>query len=225
VVVAVPEAWVDVVTMADLEDVAADFRPRHGRRLRVATKYLTLTRRFFAEHGLTDYRIVESLGATEGAPASGVADLIVDITTTGTTLRANALKRLDDGLILASEAYLVTSLTAPWPPAALASLKLILDRIQGEAAGRALREVKADPTEPAKAAYQAAARFGATVPFGIAADGPLALHCEAGKAPALADWLRSSAGARTVTIGTVDTVFSAENPVYDRLVKSLGRHG
>jgi ATP phosphoribosyltransferase len=63
---------------------------------------VNLTRRFFAGHGIADYRIVESLGATEGAPASGSADLIVDITTTGTTLRANALKVLGDGLILRS---------------------------------------------------------------------------------------------------------------------------
>ena len=114
VVVAVPEAWIDVETMADLDDVAADFRPRHGRRLTVATKYINLTRRFFAGHGIADYRIVESLGATEGAPASGAADLIVDITTTGTTLTANGLKILADGVILKSEAHLVASLAAPW---------------------------------------------------------------------------------------------------------------
>ncbi len=117
VVVAVPEAWIDVETMADLDDVAADFRPRHGRRLTVATKYITLTRRFFAGHGIADYRIVESLGATEGAPASGAADLIVDITTTGTTLKANGLKILSDGVILKSEAHLVASLAAPWDAA------------------------------------------------------------------------------------------------------------
>ena len=82
--------------------------------MRVATKYVNLTRRFFAEHGVADYRIVESLGATEGAPASGAADLIVDITTTGATLAANALKVLDDGVILRSEANLVASVRAPW---------------------------------------------------------------------------------------------------------------
>jgi ATP phosphoribosyltransferase len=114
VVVAVPEAWLDVSTMEDLDDVAADFRPRHGRRLTVATKYINLTRRFFAGHGIADYRIVESLGATEGAPATGAADLIVDITTTGATLCANGLKVLDDGVILKSEAHLVTSRAAPW---------------------------------------------------------------------------------------------------------------
>ena len=110
VVVAVPDVWLDVDTMADLDDVAADFRARHGRRLRIATKYWRLTQRFFtAQHGIQVYRIVESLGATEGAPAAGSADVIVDITTTGSTLRANHLKVLADGVILRSEACLVAS--------------------------------------------------------------------------------------------------------------------
>jgi len=80
VVVAVPEAWIDVRDMADLDDVAISFRSKHDRRLRVATKYLHLTRGFFSRHGIVDYRIVESAGATEGAPAAGIAELIVDIT-------------------------------------------------------------------------------------------------------------------------------------------------
>ena len=106
VVVAVPECWLDVATMADLDEIAESFYERHGRRLRVATKYHNLTRRFFAEKGVTGYRIVESLGATEGAPAAGIAEIIVDITTTGSTLAANALKILDDGVILRSCAVL-----------------------------------------------------------------------------------------------------------------------
>lgn len=110
VVVAVPEIWLDVETMADLGDVAADFRHRHGRRLSIATKYWRLTRQFFsAKHGIQLYRIVESLGATEGAPASGAADVIVDITSTGSTLRANHLKVLSDGVMLRSEACLARS--------------------------------------------------------------------------------------------------------------------
>ena len=113
VVVAAPKAWIDVRTMADLDDVASAYRAKRGERMRVATKYVNLTRRFFAEHGVADYRIVESLGATEGAPASGAAELIVDITTTGATLAANALKTLDDGTILRSQATLIASLTAP----------------------------------------------------------------------------------------------------------------
>lgn len=110
VVVAVPEVWRDVTTMADLDDVAADFRQRHGRRLRIATKYWRLTQQFFSQkHGIQVYRIVESLGATEGAPAAGSADMIVDITSTGSTLRANRLKVLEDGIILRSQACLVSA--------------------------------------------------------------------------------------------------------------------
>ncbi|WP_422372836.1 ATP phosphoribosyltransferase [Hoeflea sp.] len=108
VVVAVPDIWKDVDTMADLGDVAADFRARHGRRLTIATKYWRLTQNFFStRHGIQLYRIVESLGATEGAPASGAADIIVDITSTGSTLSANHLRILSDGVILKSEACLV----------------------------------------------------------------------------------------------------------------------
>ena len=106
VVVAVPECWLDVATMADLDEISHAFYASHGRRLRVATKYPNLTRRFFAEKGVAGYRIVESLGATEGAPSSGTAEAIVDITTSGATLKANGLKVLDDGVILRSEAVL-----------------------------------------------------------------------------------------------------------------------
>jgi ATP phosphoribosyltransferase len=117
VVVAVPACWIDVRRMSDLEDMSLAYRRVHGRQVRVATKYMNLTRRFFAQRGVTGYRIVESFGATEGAPAAGLADLIVDITTTGATLKANALKVLEDGVILRSEANLVSSNVAPWTPA------------------------------------------------------------------------------------------------------------
>ncbi len=114
VVVAVPAAWLDVRRMADLEEMAVSFRRVHGRRVRVATKYMNLARRFFSQKGVTGYRLVESLGATEGAPAAHQAELIVDITTTGATLRANGLKVLDDGVILRSQANLVSSRLAAW---------------------------------------------------------------------------------------------------------------
>lgn len=114
VVVAVPHCWLDVASMADLREMARGFRRRHGRRIRVATKYMNLTRGFFKQKGVTDYLVVESLGATEGTPASGAADLIVDITSTGSTLRANGLKVLDDGVILRSQANLIASRAAAW---------------------------------------------------------------------------------------------------------------
>ena len=129
VVVAVPECWLDVATMADLDEIAESFYERHGRRLRVATKYHNLTRRFFAAKGVTGYRIVESLGATEGAPAAGIAEIVVDITTTGSTLAANALKILDDGVILKSQAVLAGR-TANRSDARVLSLKSALSARQ-----------------------------------------------------------------------------------------------
>jgi ATP phosphoribosyltransferase len=131
VVVAVPACWLDVRRMADLEEMSLAFRRLHGRRLRVATKYTNLARRFFAHKGVTGYRIVESLGATEGTPAAGLAELIVDITTTGATLKANVLKVLDDGVILESQATLVASKAAPWTPE--------LAALEGEIASRLRR--------------------------------------------------------------------------------------
>jgi ATP phosphoribosyltransferase len=115
--------------MADLEDVAAQFARVHGRRLRVATKYLNLTRRFFAGAGVAGDRIVESVGATEGTPAAGTAELIVDITTTGTTLRANHLKVLEDGLILKSQAHLFAASGAEWNKGAQRLRDAILERL------------------------------------------------------------------------------------------------
>ncbi len=109
VVTAIPDCWLDVETMADLEEAGALFAAGHGRRLRIATKYPMLTRRFFLSKGVVSYRTVESLGATEGAPAAGSAEAIVDITSTGSTLRANGLRILSDGVILKSEANLTLS--------------------------------------------------------------------------------------------------------------------
>jgi ATP phosphoribosyltransferase len=134
VVVAVPDCWIDVERMEDLEDVAVQFVRAHGRRLRVATKYMNLTRRFFAKAGVAGYRIVESVGATEGTPAAGTAELIVDITTTGTTLRANHLKPLADGLILRSEAHLIAAREAEWSRPHVELRKTIAARLAAVAA-------------------------------------------------------------------------------------------
>ena len=129
VVVAVSRAWVDVSTMADLDDVSAAFVHTGHRRLRVATKYAQLTRRFFAEARIADYRIVASSGATEGAPAAGTAEVIVDITTTGATLRDNGLKILDDGVILKSQAQLAASLNADWSDDARIACRALLAKL------------------------------------------------------------------------------------------------
>ena len=138
VVVALPNSWIDVTAMRDLADVASDYRHRHGQWLRVATKYVNLTRRYFAAHGIAEYRIVESLGATEAAPASGAAELIVDITSSGSTLTANELKVPQDGVILQSEANLVVSKTAGWSSGKRAQLEKLLGFFGDKYAERAL---------------------------------------------------------------------------------------
>ena len=189
--------------------------------MRVATKYVNLTRRFFAGNGVTDYRIVESLGATEGAPASGSAELIVDITTTGATLRANALKVLDDGVILRSEANLVASLKADWNEATRALARLILGRIAAEEEARTTREVRALVADPRGIAAEAAESFAARAMFGVSDSGPLSLVCATARAAALADWLIGR-GAEHVSIGAFDYIFGARNDLFEKLARRLG---
>lgn len=107
-VLAVPEAWLDVTSLEDLIDVAAEFQQR-GRSLRVATKFPRLVRQFLLRHGLTGHTLVEGSGALEIAPSMGYADIIADINETGTTLRANHLKPIEGGLILRSQACLLVN--------------------------------------------------------------------------------------------------------------------
>ena len=104
VVIAVPDDWIDVQTLADLEEVSFDFRDKKNTRLRVATKYPNLTNTFLVSKGITQYKIVPSLGATETYPFIGSSEIITDITSTGKTLRDNNLRVLKDGLILKSQA-------------------------------------------------------------------------------------------------------------------------
>ncbi len=108
-VVAVPETWVDVSTPADLWHLAGYYRSRRGQNLRIATKYPRLTTRFLRQHGITHYKLVSPHGALEAAPLTDTADLIVDLTETGTTLRENHLKLLDDGVVLRSQACLIAN--------------------------------------------------------------------------------------------------------------------
>lgn len=128
-VVAVPAIWIDVRDMNDLDAAAADFRARHGHRLRVATKYHRLVREFFRQHGIADYQVVDSQGATEGAVKNLTAEAVADITTTGATLRDNHLRGLDDGLILRSQATLYLARTADWSELTEAALPELLGRL------------------------------------------------------------------------------------------------
>ncbi|MGI9083488.1 MAG: ATP phosphoribosyltransferase [Candidatus Fonsibacter lacus] len=108
-VVAVPKDWLDVQHMADLEEVSFEFREKYGRRMRVATKYPNLTESFFLSKGVSQFRVVPSLGATESYPFTGSSELITDITSTGSTLKANNLRIINDGIILKSSACVFIS--------------------------------------------------------------------------------------------------------------------
>lgn len=218
VIVAVPQSWIDVETMADLDDVALAFHRRHGRRLRIATKYINLTRRFFADHGIADYRIVESAGATEGAPAAGTAEAIVDITTTGSTLIANNLKILDDGVMLKSQANLVASLTADWSAPALKAAGMMLDRIDARLGAEAQVVVAArGKLNRAKLVKELCAEFSCTAEPG---EGALSLLCPRQHLQTVATRLRE-AGADAVTVTTAEYIFQAENALMARLKKRL----
>jgi ATP phosphoribosyltransferase len=222
VVVAVPQAWIDVRSMADLDDVATAFRLRHDRKMRVATKYLNLTRGFFSEHGVVDYRIVESSGATEGAPAAGSAELIVDITTTGATLAANGLKVVEDGVILRSQANLVAARSATWGEAERETARRILDRIAAQARARAYREVRTRfrGCDDALLA-QARERFGVVAPFGgPTSSGMLTLHCPPRHVYGLASFMRER-GAESIIVAEIEYVFAPDNPLYAKLTAGL----
>ncbi len=219
VVVAVPESWMDVWTMRDLEEVSHDFRNRHNRPIRIATKYLATTRRFFLEQGVSDYRLVESAGATEGAPAAGSAEAIVDITSTGTTLAANNLKVLRDGVILRSQAQLAASRIADWSPTRKSTLSLILDMVSARERSEQLRIVRFQlPDVKGNSISELAARTGAYLVKEPAPDGEA--HCSDDQLYGLVCALREE-GATNVTVHAADYIFGTANPLYDAIAGKL----
>lgn len=210
-VVATPKSWLDVESMADLEEVAHDYLARTGRRMRVATKYLAQTRSFFARHGIADYRIAESGGATEGAPAAGSAEVVVDITSTGATLVANGLKVLSDGVMLKSQAQLAASLRADWSGEALASAERLLRIVEARAA--ALRSAtlawpaRGDDAE-ARAIDRLVAAGASRRPNGLLVDSAQIAD---------ASLSLSTAGLGPITVSRPDFVFDVSCAPFDTL--------
>jgi ATP phosphoribosyltransferase len=190
--------------------------------MRVATKYINLTRNFFSANGITDYRIVESSGATEAAPAAGTAELIVDITSSGATLAANSLKVIDDGIILRSQANLVAARHARWDDGTRTSARLVLDRLAGEARARDFREVRTRiPGFGDVQVAEARQRFGVATPFGgPTSSGMVTLHCPPAHVHALASFLRDC-GAETVSVNDLDYIFARDNQLYAKLEAGL----
>ena len=128
-VIAVPKCWVDVNTLDDLDAVAAAFRANHGFRLRIATKYHRLIRDHLRDHGVADYQLVDSQGATEGTVKNETAEAVADITSTGETLRANHLKILSGRPVHKSQATLFKSRKAAWNDEERTTLRRMKDML------------------------------------------------------------------------------------------------
>lgn len=144
-VVAVPEAWVDVQSMADLTEIALDFREKKGRNLRVATTYTNMTRQFFHKHQIHHFTMVRAEGAIEAAPTIGYADMIVDLTATGTTLRENHLKQIANGTIVRSQACLIgNKLALQQNPQLLDATRQITEYMDAAMNGREYYQITVD---------------------------------------------------------------------------------
>lgn len=235
-VAAIPQSWVDVSTMSDLDEAAMAFHQKHGRSLRVATKFSRLTRAFFAERGLVEYSLVGSLGATEGAPAAGVADFVVDLTSTGTTLAENHLKEITGGTVLQTNACLVASLRETlWSDRALAALEQLVQQV--EARMRAMSTLVLRFSVPSERAnevrQQLIEKNGYTVSSWRASAESAAIAQSGGREFVVAlcgrkkvynvvEFLRSS-GAAQVIVDRGEFVFEESSPAFDRF-KQMLRH-
>lgn len=144
-VVAIPEAWVDVTNMVDLSEVALDFREQKGRNIRIATKYEHSTREFLHRHGIHHFTLVKAEGAIEAAPTLGYADIIVDLTATGTTLRENHLKEIKGGTIVEAEACIIGNRKAlESDPELLDAVRIMTEYIDASFQGREYFQVTVD---------------------------------------------------------------------------------
>lgn len=218
-VVAIPNAWIDVRTMSDLEDITHDFRARHHRPLRIATKYLALTRAFFAANGISDYRIVESSGATEGAPAAGLAEAIVDITTTGATLAANNLRIIQDGVMLKSEVQMAAARKAVWTGPQRQALARILGRVSAHETAETSQIIRfRHAIDAADLKNLISDNPGAKVmdatPFGGE------ILCANAQVDAVVTALRAS-GSSDITVDRAQYIFTDASPLFDAVNQKL----
>ena len=237
--VAVPESWIDVETIADLVDVAQDFRENKGRNLRIATTYTTLTRQFMHQQGIHHFTLVRAEGAIEAAPTIGYADIVVDLTQTGTTLRENHLKTLDDGVIVYAQACLVANKTALLTNTdTLAAARVMLEyidatlqakryqqltvNIRGEDAESLAQRVAANPLTRGLQGPTIAPIY--SVNGDSSANGQwytVTLIVQTNNLLEAVDYLRSI-GGRQVTVTSVRYVYLDQSPTYAALLEKLG---
>lgn len=233
-VVAVPQSWVDVLTMVDLADVALDFRERKGRNIRIATKYDYATRQFLHRHGIHHFTLVKADGAIEAAPTLGYADFIVDLTQTGTTLRENHLKELHDGTIVEAEACLIANRQALLRHSSLRDVvRIMTEYIDASLQGRSFFQVTADmQSDSSDALGQAILRHSLTQGLLGPTIAPIRTVNEDGSwftvtlTIARKQLLRSvdalrEMGAKHVMASPVRYLFHEQAPTYAMLIKAL----
>lgn len=236
--VAVPESWIDVDSIADLVDVAQDFRESKGRNLRIATTYTSLTRQFMHRQGIHHFTLVKAEGAIEAAPTIGYADIIVDLTQTGTTLRENHLKMLPDGVIIEAQACLVGNREALQNnPQVLKVLRPLLEHVDASLQGKQYQQITINiQGEDAEHIAQLVANNpitrglqGPTIAPIYSVNGDrssngrwytVTLMVRSKNLLEAVDYLRSI-GGRQVTVTPVRYVFLEESPTYRKLVDSI----
>jgi ATP phosphoribosyltransferase len=235
--VAVPEAWVDVEHMADLADVAVDLRENQGRNLRVATTYPHMTRQFFHANGIHHFTLVKAEGAIEAAPTIGYADIIVDLAQTGTTLRENHLRPILNGTIIESQACLVGNRTAlQQNPAMMETIRILLETIDAALNGRQFSLVRVNIRgEDAESVARKVSQhevtrglLGPTISPIYSDDGiyqsnhwfTVTVTVRTTEILTAVDHLRSIGGQQIIT-SPVDFIFQAESPTYARLQQQL----
>ncbi|MCC7209417.1 MAG: ATP phosphoribosyltransferase [Anaerolineae bacterium] len=237
-VLAVPEAWIDVETMTDVADIALDFREGRRRNLRVATKFTTLARQFLHAHGIHHFTLVEAEGAIEAAPTLGYADIIVDLSATGTTLRENHLKPVSDGVLLQSTACLVgNARRLREAPEVLDTAHTLLEVFDATLQGQNYYQVSANIRGETP---EAVAEKVASHPVTRGLQGPTVASIYSSRTEEGARWynvtvivhrkqimaavahFRSIGGTQTTVI-PVRYIFMEQSPSYQKLLARLGR--
>ena len=231
-VVAIPDAWMDVDSMADLADLAVEFRET-GRDLRVATKYPRLVSRFFFSHGVNYFSIAGVSGTLEASVAMGYADLIVDITASGVTLRENRLKRLDDGTVLASEGALIgNKRLLKENPERLEGAREIIERIEAQRNAGAFQRITANIEGTSAEAVatkvlkrpECAGLQGPTIARVYTPDGrkwfSVTVFVSKVSLTSIVDFFRSIGGV-SVTVSEASYVFGQESASYAKLLAEL----
>ena len=232
-VVAVPDAWMDVETMADLADLAVEFR-ESGKELRIATKYRRLVSRFMFEHGVNYFSIASVSGTLEAAPAMGYADFIVDVSASGVTLRENQLRRLEDGVVLASEGALVGNRTLLREnPERLEGAREIIERIEAHQSAGAYQRISAniegasEDTIAARVLAQpeCAGLQGPTISRVYSLDGKqwysVTVFVKQHSLTNAVDFFRAIGGV-SVTVSEASYIFGQKSSAYSKLLRELG---